>query len=88
MSAPKPSLSDPHGPDDTDGVAAVAGAAVTGLVLAMGFVALMARVGGPAPAKASAQPPSPAMAAPAPAPPERDHVRPGVPGLYDETGAH
>jgi len=82
MTAPLPPNIDHTPSEDSDGVAALAGAAVAGLVLAMGFVALMARVGGPTPVQASVQPPVTAVAAPA------LEAKPPVPSLYDETGAH
>ena len=60
---------------DTDGVAALAGSAVVGLLLAFGFVALMAKVNAPAPAVAEvASPPAAVAPADADATPT---VRPG-----------
>lgn len=91
MTAPTPPNTAPHGSDpsseESDGVAALAGAAVAGLVLAMGFVALMARVGGPTPVQASTAPP-PAAVATSSAELPRHHAAPRVQSLYDETGAH
>ena len=73
-------MTKPHDAQDSpveavpqDGLVALAGSAVMGLVLAFGFVALMARAGGPVPAEA-------AVSAEAPV---------AVTSLYDEeTGAH
>ncbi|MEE9405348.1 MAG: hypothetical protein V3V20_10670 [Algisphaera sp.] len=63
-----------------DGLAGLVGSAVAGLVLALGFVAMMARVGGPSPVEAAVTVNSSVMV-----------VNPAlaVPSLYvDETGAH
>ncbi len=74
-------------PEEVDGVAALAGSAVTGLVLAMGFVALMARVGGPEPVKASVDTASAAVVAVQGVDPQG--AKPAeVQSLYDESGGH
>ena len=84
MNASLPPNADPSESEATDGLAALAGAAVTGLVLALGFVALMARVGGPTPVQASVVPPARSVMAS-----EAPEAKPAVPSLYDdETGAH
>ena len=85
MSSPHASKNDSSVYEEPEGVAALAGAAVVGLMLALGFVALTARVGGPNPVEASVQPPA-ATVAPA-VTPEQDNG-PSIPSLYDETGAH
>lgn len=79
---------DPLESEEADGVAALAGAAVTGLVMAMGFVALMARVGGPAPVKASVATPAAAVVAPAQDVEPHGGKPPVVQNLYDESGTH
>jgi|GEM_PF-3087546 len=76
--------------EESEGLTALAGAAVAGLVLAMGFVALMARVGGPAPVQASVDTPLPVVAPTssfsADSSPADAAAR--VQSLYGESGAH